>query len=101
MASAIKLRNLIMPKTSLLSRLSIRLTIAFLLASILGVVLVAVLAYRSTSSEFSSFLSQVQAMEQMMGGGMMGNGGMMGSQTIVQAQIDFLDKIGRASCRER
>jgi len=57
-----------MPKTSLLSRLSIRLTIAFLLASILGVVLVAVLAYRSTSSEFSSFLSQVQAMEQMMGG---------------------------------
>jgi len=71
------------------ARLSIRLTLAFLLAAILGVALVAVLAYRSTSGDFSSFLSHVEAMESMM------SGGMMGGPAFAQAQSDFLDNLGR------
>ncbi|MBI2849409.1 MAG: HAMP domain-containing protein [Chloroflexi bacterium] len=82
-----------MPRMPILSRLSVRLTIAFLLAAVLGVVLVAVLAYRSTSSEFSNFISDVEAMEQMMGGGMMG--GMMGIPPFAQAARDFLDSLER------
>ena len=70
------------------NRLPIRLTAAFLLASVLGVTLVAVLAYRSTSSEFGAFLAHMEAM-----GGMMG-GGMMGSQAFIQAERDFLDNLG-------
>jgi len=77
----------------LLSRLSIRLTLAFLMAAILGVVLVALLAYRSTYNEFSTFLSQIRAMENMMGGPMMG---MMGSQAVIRAQADFLANLGRS-----
>ena len=79
-----------MARASFLSRLSIRLTIAFLFAAILGVVLVAVLTYRSTSGEFSSFMAHVQAMEQMMGGS-----NMMGGQTFAQAGASFLDNLGR------
>lgn len=75
------------------SRLSTRLTAAFLIAAISGVVLVAILAYRSTSSEFSAFLRLMEGMERMMGGGMMG--GMMGSQSFIQAQSDFLDNLRR------
>lgn len=71
------------------NRLSIRLTAAFLLAAILGVALVAVLAYHSTSSDFSDFLSHMEAMELMMGGGM------MGGPAFAQAQRDFLDNLGQ------
>ena len=74
-------------------RLSTRLTAAFLIAAISGVILVAVLAYRSTSSEFTAFVSFMKEMENMMGGGMMG--GMMGSQALLQAQADFLDNLRR------
>lgn len=80
-------------RLSVFEHLSVRLTMAFLLAAILGVALVAVLAYRSTSSEFTAFLRHVETMESMMGGGMMG--GMMGRQTFVQAERDFLGNLGR------
>ncbi len=63
-----------MPKSSVFSSLSFRLTLAFLLTTIVGVILVAILAYRSTYNEFSTFLNHIRAMEQMMGGGMMGGG---------------------------
>jgi signal transduction histidine kinase len=66
-------------------RLSIRLTAAFLLAAILGVALVAVLAYRSTSGDFSAFLTHMEAMERMMAG-----------QTFAQAERDFLDNLGQS-----
>ncbi len=74
-------------------RLSVRLAAAFLLAAMVGVGLVAVLAYQNTSSEFNSFLTHVEAMERAMGGGMMG--GMMGNRAFVQAQRDFLDSLGQ------
>lgn len=73
---------------AIFSRLSTRLTAAFLLAAVLGVALVAVLAYRSTSSDFSAFLTHVEAMEAMMG-----PGGMMGGQTFAQAGGDFLNNL--------
>ena len=72
------------------ARLSIRLTLAFLLAATLGVVLVALLAYQSASGDFSTFLSHVEAMESMMGSGM------MGGSTFTQVQSDFLDNLGRS-----
>lgn len=78
-----------MLRLPMFNRLSTRLTAAFILASILGVALVAVLAYRSTSSEFGAFLSHIEAMEGMMGPGM------MGSQTFAEAEMDFLDNLGR------
>ncbi|HEY83005.1 MAG TPA: HAMP domain-containing protein [Dehalococcoidia bacterium] len=82
-----------MVKLGIFDRLSVRLTAAFLLAAILGVALVAVLAYRSTSSEFSAFIQHMEAMERMMGHGMMR--GMMGGQTFAQAEREFLDNLGR------
>lgn len=84
-----------MSKLFLSSRLSLRvkLTAAFLLAAILGVALVAVLAYRSTSSDFSAFLRHMEGMEGMMGGTTMG--GMMGSPVLAQAERDFLGNLGR------
>jgi two-component system, OmpR family, sensor histidine kinase BaeS len=88
-----------MGRLPLLSRLSVRLTIAFLMAATLGVVLVAMLAYRSTSSEFSRFLNDLDAMERMMGGGMMGGGmmgGMMGVPGFAQATANFIDGLGRS-----
>ena len=74
----------------ILARLSISLTLAFLLAATLGVVLVALLAYQSASGDFSTFLSHVEAMESMMGSGM------MGGSTFTQVQSDFLDNLGRS-----
>lgn len=68
----------------LLDRLSIRLTAAFLLAAILGVVLVALLAYRSTSSDFSAFLRHMEDMGHMTGG-----------MRVAEAAGDFLDNLGR------
>ena len=76
-----------------LDRLFVRLAAAFLLAAMVGVGLVAALAYQNTSSEFNSFLAHVEAMERTMGGGMMG--GMMGNRAFVQAQRDFLDGLGQ------
>ncbi len=76
-------------RVSMFNRLSVRLTTAFLLAAISGVALVAVLTYYSTSSDFSDFLSHVEAMERMMGGGM------MGGSTFAQAQRDLLNNLGR------
>ena len=74
------------------SRLSTRLTLAFLISAISGVLLVAILAYRSTSSEFSSFLRLMEEMGKKMGGNNMMDG-MMGTQTFAEAQRDFLDNL--------
>lgn len=79
-------------RLTILDRLPVRLTAAFLLAAILGVTLVAVLAYRSTSSEFSAFLSHRAAMEGMMGDGMIGD---MDGQAFAQTERDFRDNLGR------
>ncbi|MFC1988775.1 sensor histidine kinase [Chloroflexota bacterium] len=76
-------------KSPIFSRLSVRLTIAFLLAAILGVALVAVLTYRSTTGEFSSFLRHIEGMEGMMGGGM------MRGAPFAQGKRDFLDNLGQ------
>ncbi len=73
-----------MLKLRMFDRLSVRLTTAFLLAAIMGVALVAVLAYRSTSGDFGAFLNHMEAMERM-----------MGSPAFIQAQRDFLDNLGR------
>ncbi|MBI2329600.1 MAG: HAMP domain-containing protein [Chloroflexi bacterium] len=71
-------------RAPIFARLSVKLTIAFLLSAMLGVALVAGLAYRSTSSDFSSFISHMTAMERMMGG-----------SAFIQAQSDFLANLGR------
>ena len=65
------------------SRLSTRLTVAFLIAAVSGVVLVAILAYRSTSSDFTAFLRHMEGMGNMMGG--------MGA--FAAAERDFLDNL--------
>ena len=77
-----------MTKLSFFSRLSTRLTLAFIIAAVSGVVLVAILAYRSTSSDFGAFLSHVETMQGMMGGNMM-----IGNQTFAQVEGDFLDNL--------
>lgn len=64
-------------------RLAVRLTAAFVLAALVGVALVAVFAYRSTSSEFGEFLGHMRMMQQMMGAG------------VEEARRDFLDGLGR------
>lgn len=69
-----------------LNRLSVRLTIAFLLASVLGVALVAVFTYNSTAREFNSFLAHLE--------GMSGMGGMMGGP-VTQAGLEFVRNLGR------
>ncbi len=69
------------------NRLSVRLTAAFLLAATMGVILVAALAYRTTSSDFMAFMGHVEAMQRMMGG-------MMGS-SIAQAGLDFMRNLGQ------
>ncbi|MBI4188813.1 MAG: HAMP domain-containing protein [Chloroflexi bacterium] len=85
-------RSRAMDKSSVFNRLSVRLTVAFLLAAIPGVALVAILAYRSTSSDFGAFLTHIESMEGMMGGGMMD---MMGGQAFAQAERDFLNNLGQ------
>ena len=77
-------------RSKFFDRLSVRLTSGFLLAAIVGVTLVAVLAYRATANDFSTFLNHVETMERMMGGRM---GGMMGT-TALEAR-DFMDSLGR------
>lgn len=71
-----------MNSTSFFNRLSTRLTAAFILSAVIGVVLVALLAYRYTSSDFSSFLHHIENMQGMMGG-------MMGNQTVREIEQDF------------
>lgn len=70
-----------MPKV--FNRLSVRLTAAFLLAATMGIALVAVLAYRTTSSDFTVFIGHIEAMQ-----GMMGN-------TINQAALEFIRNLGQ------
>ncbi len=84
-----------MNRSPFFGRLSVRLTAAFLLASVMGVALVAVLAYRSTSGDLSVLVGRMQAMQQMMGGGMMG--GMMGLDGRTWAQVtgDYLGNLSR------
>lgn len=67
---------------NLFNRLSTRLTAAFILSAVVGVVLVALLAYRYTSSDFSAFLQHIQSMQGMMGG-------MMGNMSVAQIEQDF------------
>ena len=62
--------------------LSFRLSAAFLVVSVSGIALAAILAYRSGNSELDSFITRM--------GGMMG--GMMGSPWV-QARQDFLSGI--------
>ncbi|MDP3064755.1 MAG: ATP-binding protein [Chloroflexota bacterium] len=86
-----------MPSGSPLNRLTIRLVLGFLAAAVVGVALVAVLAYRSTTSEFRTFVGHVDEMDQVMGGGMgqmMGGRGFMGG--LDQAQNDFQSGLTRA-----
>jgi two-component system sensor histidine kinase BaeS len=71
---------------ALWNRLSVRLGIAFMAASILGVALVGILAYRSSTSELVSFISSMQNSGCL-------TGGMMGNQLIIQAQDDFFNRI--------
>ncbi len=63
--------------------MSVRLTAAFLLAAVMGVALVAALAYRSTASDFQAFLGHLEAMQGMMGG------------VIAQGAADFMNNLGR------
>ena len=69
-----------------LDRLSVKLTLAFVLAAVLGVVLVALLTYRSTSSEFGVYV-----------GHMGGAGRMMGGErgAFSEAEKEFLDNLGQ------
>lgn len=78
-------------RIKLFNRMSVRLTAAFLLAAVMGVALVAALAYRSTASDFQAFLGHLEAMQGMMGG-VMGN--MMGG-VIAQGAVDFMNNLGR------
>jgi signal transduction histidine kinase len=71
---------------SFFNRLSTKLTAAFILSAVLGVVIVAILVYRYTSSDFSTFLNHLQSMQGMMGG-------MMGDQTVTQVEQDFLGNL--------
>lgn len=80
-----------MTKLKALNRLSVRLTAAFLLAATTGVALVAVLAYRTTSSGFTDFISHLEAMQGMMGGMM---GSMMGG-AINEAALEFISNLGQ------
>ncbi len=94
-----------MPKLSYFNGLSVKLTIGFLIAAISGVSLVALLAYRFTSQDFSTFTGHLQRMEEMMGGETGGMGGMMGGRSaqgmmqgldLVRAEREFLENFGRA-----
>ncbi|MDP3063744.1 MAG: ATP-binding protein [Chloroflexota bacterium] len=86
-----------MASGSPLNRLTTRLVLGFLAAAVVGVALVAVLAYRSTTSEFRTFVGHVGEMDRVMGGGMgqmMGGRGFMGG--LDQAQNDFQSGLTRA-----
>ncbi|UCG54578.1 MAG: HAMP domain-containing protein [Dehalococcoidia bacterium] len=67
-------------KKSIINKLSTQLTVAFLLAAILGVALVAILTYNSTTSNLSTFI------------GHMGGMGMMGN-VVLEAQREFINNL--------
>ncbi len=71
-------------KVKMFNSLSIRLTLAFLLAAVLGVALVAVLAYFTTSNVFDEFVQHTEAMGHGWGGG-----GMFSSPAFQAAQEQF------------
>jgi two-component system sensor histidine kinase BaeS len=73
-------------KIGFFNRLSTRLAAAFLLASIVGVALVAFLAYRSSTTGLSVFINS------MRGSGCFG-GGMMVEQLIAQAQQAYYAQV--------
>ncbi|MDP2931062.1 MAG: ATP-binding protein [Chloroflexota bacterium] len=73
--------------TKAFNRLSVRLTAAFLLAATMGVALVAVLAYRTTSTGFTAFIGHLEAMQGMMGG--------MMDSTVNQAALEFISNLGQ------
>jgi signal transduction histidine kinase len=75
-----------MTKFKVFNRLSVRLTAAFLLAATMGVALVAILAYRATSSGLTDFINHLQAMQGMMG--------MMGS-AFNEAALEFISNLGK------
>lgn len=76
-----------MAKFHVFNRLSVRLIAGFLISALAGVVLLGVLTYQNTSSDFSTFLSQMEGMQGMMQG-------MMGIN-INQAEIEFVNNLGR------
>jgi len=65
---------------SIINKLSTQLAVAFLLAAILGVALVAILTYNATTSNLSTFI------------GHMGGMGMMGN-VVLEAQREFVDNL--------
>jgi signal transduction histidine kinase len=75
-----------MNKTGFFNRLSTRLAAAFLLSSIVGVALVAIMAYRSGASGLNTFISSMQ------GSGCFG-GGMMVNQLIAEAQQAYYQRM--------
>ncbi|MBI4302938.1 MAG: HAMP domain-containing protein [Chloroflexi bacterium] len=87
-----KSRPVLSLSKGLFERLSVRLTAAFLLAAMLGVALVTILSYRSTASDFQAFLSHLDSMSGMMGGGF--GDGMMGGMAA-QAALEFMNNLGR------
>lgn len=66
-------------------RLAVRLMLAFLLAAVLGVALVAALAYRSASGELTSFVDHMEMMQQM-----------MGTSSLAEVEVEFLHNLGRS-----
>lgn len=80
-----------------ISRLGVKLSLAFLGVAAVAVALVAYLMNTFTSHEFVGYLTHTQAMQQMMQQ-MMGSGGMMRGMIFPQgsAEQDFLDAINRS-----
>lgn len=78
-----------MYSNKLFDRLSVRLTAAFLLAAIIGVGIVAFLAYHQTTSEFRSYVSGMETMQ-----GMDSMGDMMWDMSS-QPAVDFMNSLGR------
>ncbi len=74
--------------------LTLKLVLAFLIVALAGIAIVAFLSGRSTTREFESYRSHVEAMQDMMGGGMMGDG-TMASTTAGLAQ-DFQQQVDRS-----
>ncbi len=66
-------------------RLAVRLTLAFLLAAVLGVALVAVLTYRSASVELTSFIGHMQMMQRM-----------MATPSLAEVEVEFLGNLRRS-----